>query len=335
MQGGLARPRDRLVRVEQGPHMRTRVLAALVVPDVARRVAVREQVRGGPGAAPLVPAGRGRAEGRGLAAADVGGLARLVVQDRAGGLAKGGGALGAHAARGGRTAHRGGRRCEVEESAVRGAAWAVGVRKRAARRSVGGGAFLLCEVGGAEQVLGRLEALVGGVDGLDARAVVDGGVGRAVHHLGQPCRHRALEQAAVLRAFRGERGARQRPRHKRGRHRPGEVHGLAVPRVDVHGRDLELGGRVDDERVPRCEAVQRLAELAAVPGRQGGVRGVASHRPLRPLHDVLRLVPRQLRAAAGATASEIRGGRVVWAGEGDLAHTRLGADQPAVPVVVV
>ena len=102
----------------------------------------------------------------------------------------------------------------------------------------------------------------------------------------------------MQRAAPREGGARQGAGHELGWQRCRDVHRLPMPRVDLHRRDLELRGRVDDEGVARGEAVVRLAELApvgtleALVTRQRG-RAPCLRAALRAarLDDVVRHVP--------------------------------------------
>mmetsp|Transcript_49320 Transcript_49320/g.159862 ORF Transcript_49320/g.159862 Transcript_49320/m.159862 type:complete len:294 (-) Transcript_49320:131-1012(-) len=231
-------PRDLLLRVQQRPAMVARPLPAPIVADVARRVPMLDEVGAWPRSAGLAAA----AEARGEAAAHVGRLRSRMVAERARGLTKGLGRDGAdalvrHAARRGRRGHL------VEEDAhgrarraQRGRAADGPPRVRAAR-------IRDAHVRGEEDLACGLEALVVGEDGLGARR---GGVVhrvRAVDHLGEARCHGALEQARVRRVGRRERRARLRPRHKPdGALAPGrDVHRLAVPRVNLHRRHLQVG----------------------------------------------------------------------------------------------
>ena len=190
-------PRDLLLRVQQRPAVVARPLPALIVADVARRVAVLDEVGARPRGAGLAAA----AEARGEATAHVGRLRSRMVAERARGLTKGLGRDGAdalvrHAARRGRRGHL------VEEDAhgrarraQRGRAADGPPRVRAAR--------IRDAHDVREDLACGLEALVVGEDGLGAR----GGVGvhrvRAVYHLGEARGHGALEQSRMKR-----RGAR-------------------------------------------------------------------------------------------------------------------------------
>eukprot|EP00964_Phaeocystis_antarctica_P070291 scaffold42781_cov68-Phaeocystis_antarctica.AAC.2 len=267
------------------------------------RVPLVEQGRAGPRRADLT---RTRAKVVGTPTAFVGRLVGARVYERARRLPKGLGRVRAEAARPPRTAldrMGGGLAVAVEEHredlacmlrlgrADRGRAawWSAWVRsghvgEAAARAS--------------ERCRGRVEAFVRGEDGLTAHARAEHSV-RAVDGLGEAGCHGAFKEAGVQRVGAREGGAWQGARHELGRKRCRDVHLRPMPGVDLHRRDLELSGRVDDQSIARSKAVVRLAVLATV-GTREALMIVAIHlvtlrrvalRAAR-LDDVVRHVPR-------------------------------------------